>query len=459
MYDGMMIYGELSDAVKGLDVLPSCASVVELIATRDLLDAKIAEAVGAVDAGGEWAIDGAVSMTAWIRNACKTSAGGAQVLVKTAARMAVLPVTNAAWQSGALSSAQIGAIVANVSERTVSLFASQEAEIIPELIPLSVRDTAQAMQHWAKHAEAITDPPEERDTRRSLSASAHFGGRVDAHGSFSPELGQVLLTALSLATTKDAETEERTAKERRGDALIDICRFYLDNQQSARGGRHRPHLNLVADVADPDGPGTFIDGTAAPSSFVEAVACDANIHRVLTNGRSAILDYGRSVRSAPPDLFNALALRDGHCREPGCDRPPAWCDAHHVDVWEEGGVTSLANSVLRCSRHHHLWHRRRRAGWREKLHDDATLVTTAPDARTYVSYPQGPLARRQTLGVVAQHKPGSMRSHGDTSRQHHRRLRRRDASRAVLVRGDGAAARRRSERVVRIDRGHGPRPR
>ena len=135
-------------------------------------------------------------------------------------------------------------------------------------------------------------------------------------------------------------------------------------------------------------------------SLIDTLLCDANLHRLLRDGRSAILDYGRSVRTAPPDLFNALVLRDGGCREPGCDRDPRYCDAHHVIVWDdEDGPTSLANMVLRCNRHHHQWHRRRRAGWTETLHPDGTLVITAPDGRRYISTPRGAAAQRHLFAA------------------------------------------------------------
>jgi len=33
-----------------------------------------------------------------------------------------------------------------------------------------------------------------------------------------------------------------------------------------------------------------------------------------------------------------------------------WLDAHHVKHWINGGETSLANTMLICSRHHRLLH-------------------------------------------------------------------------------------------------------
>ncbi|HZN12831.1 MAG TPA: DUF222 domain-containing protein [Acidimicrobiales bacterium] len=266
---------------------------------------------------------------------------------------------------------------------------------MPTLVPLTAAQTINVMAHWRAHADALIDGPEPADDVRVLTVSRTAEDRRVLSGSFDAIGGEVIDAALRLATAADADTETRTATQRRADALVDICRHFLDNQTTKAGGRHRPHLNLVVDLDEVETGGTFISGSVAPGALIESLLCDCNLHRVLAKGRSSILDYGRSARTAPPDLFNAIALRDGHCREPGCDRPPSWCDAHHVDVWEEGGVTSLANSVLRCTRHHHQWHKRRKLGWTERLEDDATLVITDPSGRTHISYADGPLAQRQ----------------------------------------------------------------
>jgi 5-methylcytosine-specific restriction endonuclease McrA len=75
---------------------------------------------------------------------------------------------------------------------------------------------------------------------------------------------------------------------------------------------------------------------------------------------TGILDYGRAERIVPGKLRRALAHRDRGCIFPGCHRPPAHTEAHHVIHWIHGGETNLANCVLLCSRHHHFVHE---GGW------------------------------------------------------------------------------------------------
>lgn len=56
-------------------------------------------AVGAFDAEARWALDGATSMTAWLRQqGMSTRAAGS--LARTGRRMHQLPVTAAAWLDG-----------------------------------------------------------------------------------------------------------------------------------------------------------------------------------------------------------------------------------------------------------------------------------------------------------------------------------------------------------------------
>ena len=60
---------------------------------------------------------------------------------------------------------------------------------------------------------------------------------------------------------------------------------------------------------------------------------------------------GRPARPTP-----AQAIRDGGCIFPGCTRPLAWCEAHHLWHWLAGGPTDLANLALVCRTHHRAVH-------------------------------------------------------------------------------------------------------
>ena len=378
----------LTEAIEALDPPSDNASLAEVLRLRDQLDAKLALGVGEFDAAGLWDLDHASSATAWLRqHGLGGSAAGMLVRIGRCIRNA--PAVADAWLGGGLTSGQVQAIVVNVSDRAAPLFAEHAAAVVPSLVGLSVRETALAMQTWKAMADAILED-DDRDPGRSLHFSRTFGGQAELRGSLDPSTAAPVEAALRVATTDDDElTGERTPAERRADALAGICRFFLDHQQGASStGRHRPHVNIVVAVGDLD-RGRTLDGVLLDADAVRVLLCDSNVHRVLTDGGSTILDYGRATRTAPPPLFTALALRDGHCRlVPGCDRGPDWCDAHHVVPWEDDGETRLDNLVLGCTHHHHVLHRRR---WAQRLDADGSFTVTTPDGRTWTTYAQGAL--------------------------------------------------------------------
>ncbi|MDQ2661078.1 MAG: HNH endonuclease, partial [Actinomycetota bacterium] len=70
----------------------------------------------------------------------------------------------------------------------------------------------------------------------------------------------------------------------------------------------------------------------------------------------------------------AMAVRDGGCLM--CDRPPSWCEAHHIDHWEEHhGRTDIDDGVLLCRHCHLLLHNR---NWRIRR-EGSTYSLEHPD--------------------------------------------------------------------------------
>jgi hypothetical protein len=66
-------------------------------------------------------------------------------------------------------------------------------------------------------------------------------------------------------------------------------------------------------------------------------------------------------------MQRALIIRDKGCAFPGCDRPPRFCQAHHVYEWvKHQGHTALHNLVNLCARHHRVIHH---SPWEVEIRD------------------------------------------------------------------------------------------
>jgi hypothetical protein len=74
---------------------------------------------------------------------------------------------------------------------------------------------------------------------------------------------------------------------------------------------------------------------------------------MVLGGDSVPVDLGRTQRLFSKAQRDALAVMDGGCTAPGCDRPPSWCEVQHTDPWQTGGNTNLDNATLHCSACHH----------------------------------------------------------------------------------------------------------
>lgn len=102
-----------------------------------------------------------------------------------------------------------------------------------------------------------------------------------------------------------------------------------------------------------------IEGSERPVSVetVERTICTAGTVHLLFSESGKVLDLGRDERLFTSHQKVALAVRDGGCIWPGCDRPPAWTEAHHINQWaRDGGRTDVRDGVLLCRYHHLLLH-------------------------------------------------------------------------------------------------------
>ena len=105
------------------------------------------------------------------------------------------------------------------------------------------------------------------------------------------------------------------------------------------------------------GTATLNTGTTISATQALRLACQAGIIPAVLDGDGAPLHLGHERRLHNKHQRIAIELRDGPtCALHGCDIPAAWCHAHHVVPWSEGGQTTLDDGILICPHHHNLAH-------------------------------------------------------------------------------------------------------
>jgi hypothetical protein len=385
----MSTLATLAEVVRELPEIEDLDGLRALLAIQDLLSARVAATVARIHRTGEVAADGAVSTKHWLRTFAGRSPQESAQLVRRATRCcSACPPLLEAWRDGRLSTGQVDIVTSHVTDRTEPVLSSHGAELVPALIGLSTKDTEVAMRHWAAAATALVNEPLPPIDDRSLFLSSGLDGGAELQGHLDQAGHLVVAAALAAATEPDeADAPRRTHSERRADALVTVCQFFLDHADSAATTRRRrPTVQIVLTLGELEQrAGRTVEGQPLDSTTIGALLCDAGVHRTITDGRSVILDAGRTTRTVSNHLFAAVAVRDGGCRFPRCNRTVSWCEAHHVVPWQHGGSTEPANLVLLCWRHHHDF--AHHPQWHLKLLPDATVEVTRPDGTVMTSRP------------------------------------------------------------------------
>ncbi len=331
-----------------------------------------------------------------------------------------LPAVSSAVESGALSVLAADAIRSGLGEPTDDI----PAETLADAAALLVDAAAHLpLRRVAAHARALRDSLDELGvteredhlrSRRYLRLIPQDDGMTRLTGLLDPESAAIVSGAFDQVTAprrggprfvdpaesaraKLISDDPRSTEQLLADAFVEMVRIAGAADQGTVFGQRRPAVSIHVDRADLEsGHGSArIEGQTAAISIDSArrLACAAGAIPILFDGADAI-DVGRTQRLFTERQRVALAARDGGCRFPDCDRPPSWCEAHHIDEWvRDHGRTDVAAGVLLCRFHHLLVHN---AGWR---------------------------IRRRGGGFAAQPPPGDSRPALDMP-SHHPRLRR-----------------------------------
>jgi len=325
---------------------------------------------------------GFVSLIGWLRRACRLMPGVAFQHAEIARNLPSLPQTSSALAAGDIGFHHAAVIAHSVTEVGAEVVLREESALLEaayNLDPKYLSYVTRRIRYMEDPDGALADANDHHE-RRYLHLSQSWEGMFFLEGRFDAEGGATLRAALNGLEEEWFVGDERSGRQRRADALVELARQRLDAGTLPDVAGQKPHLSVTAPIStlmkQPGAPAGDLEWSQPiTADTVRRVACDCAMTRVLLGPNSEPIDVGRCTRTIPPALRRALVVRDKRCRFPGCDRPPDWCDGHHLIHWVDGGETNLANTCLLCRRHHRFVHE---LGWQLRWGDAGAIMAIKP---------------------------------------------------------------------------------
>ncbi len=298
-----------------------------------------------------WLKWGCESCADWLHYRCDISRSAAREKVRVAHAIKTLPGIAMAFAKGRLSYSKV---------RALTRVATPENE--EELLAFALKTTAARVEERCRELRCGTVASTD-DAARAHALRGVWVRRDEARGmlvltvELPLETGELVDKALDKAMETEAmegpEFREESWTAQRADALVAVAKDYLSGGSKDAAGTP-DHYQVTVHVDEAALRGSAGARSGLPIETVRRIACDSDLV-VLVEKDGNPLSVGRKTRVVPKALRRALWARDRGCRFPGCGRR-RYLEAHHCVHWAAGGETSLANTLLLCTKHHALHH-------------------------------------------------------------------------------------------------------
>jgi hypothetical protein len=375
--------------------------------TRTVLDAVMSELAGCADGMGLPKEDGATSTTAWLANLTGMTKGEASSLFAMAKLSSATTVaTREAWSSGQISTQQASVIMNAIDALPDWVDDEPRRDAEAHLIRLAGEHNLDDLKWLANRVIEVIDPDgadqmlgeqvrrEEQKAWEATRLSIKRRGDGTTRGAFTiPDVDADTLRAAIEGIIAPRRANLNAARlgldvndfnalprdQKMGHAFIELL-GHLPTEALPKAGGLAATVAVTIDIDDlrtGQGTATNSSGTTTSATHAQRLACNAHLVALYLDSESKVLDHGTARRLYDRHQRLALAVRDQGCVWPSCDRPPAWCEAHHLNFWSEDGPTDLDNAALVCHFHHFLLHE---GEWKARMADDG-VVEVIPPAR------------------------------------------------------------------------------
>ena len=424
------------------------SEVLELLACLNQLTGALLDRIGVFDRRELSQVDAQRASSTWLVDFGLMSKGAALRWLTQARALTRLPALAEGVRTGRVSMehlAKVVELVRHIGIEPVRDYDEILAALCASAGPVEVGKACLRIWAMVDPDGAEPDPAEDFDRREitfsQLGAMTYVRGRLD------PEGAAALQTAVDALMRPPAPGDERTAAQRRADAVVDLARGALAGGKLPEVGGERPQIGILVtpeilfggstlavtrqhppfpagESADhdplaragvpqlPERPWLNWVGEVSPE-LAQRLACDGVVWRLVLDPRTGLpLDVGRKIRIVPWWMRKAVRARDRTCRWPGCDVPSEWTDAHHLVYWWRGGTTAIEQIVSLCRYHHGLVHEGR---WTLHLeHATGEVWVRRPDGTPYELGPSRPWTSPSRHGPQPTALPGRETMPGTT---------------------------------------------
>ena len=299
------------------------------------------------------------------------SAYRARRLAKTAQGVGAMPEILGAVQDGRISADQAGLVAESHQRAPMSTQDQQELLALGGWQGHDEFKKTVAAREDQRRADDGMGRAERQRARRSAKVFDGASGMVVLHAELDQESGERVKIALGSMSAKMlgddiAYDPIRTFEQRNADALVALI-----TQQPAEASNGvaagasdcgiRPQKTVLVVSADYDAiegrlkNAGLIDGTPIELDELRRLACEAQIVPMIFAADGQPLYLGRAQRAVTKAQKLALYRRDRGCV--GCGIRPQACEGHHIQSWDDNGLTDMPNLVLLCPKCHTKVHK------------------------------------------------------------------------------------------------------
>ncbi len=222
--------------------------ILLLEAARHRLDVEWSESLGVFEERLGHQVLGYPSLVPYLKDRARMGASRAHRYVSMARLGGRFRATMASWKHNQLSSDQ-AELLFRAAQRVPDRYPDAEPVLL-EIVGDNPEETRKVLDYWRQSVDrpGVVVDAELQTLRRRFDHARKPNGMIEGEFSFTETAGEAFITAVDALMPPPDDGDDRTASQRRHDAVEDLARGYLEGAETPEVGGERPQINVLVDI-------------------------------------------------------------------------------------------------------------------------------------------------------------------------------------------------------------------